>query len=133
MKSYLGYYNEAVSQFEACSAFFRQEILKNNPPDILYNMRKGYYNTLHQLIYCYQQIGDDDSADRLIEIGKREIPKDLDFVQLRSCFFKSEGISKFRKGNYEQSIADLNRALPELVRVNDFAGVSGDLLLSGKE
>lgn len=132
MKSYLGYYNEAVSQFEACSAFFRQEILKNNSPDILYNMRKGYYNTLHQLIYCYQQMGDDDSADRLIEIGKREIPKNLDFVQLRSCFFKSEGISKFRKGNYEQSIADLNRALPELVRVNDFAGVSVIYFYLGK-
>ncbi|CAI9675560.1 MULTISPECIES: helix-turn-helix domain-containing protein [Elizabethkingia] len=132
MKSYLGYYDEAVSQFEACSAFFRQEILKNNSPDILYNMRKGYYNTLHQLIYCYHQMGDDDSADHLIEIGKREIPKDLDFVQLRSYFFKSEGISKFRKGNYEQSIADLNRALPELVRVNDFAGVSVIYFYLGK-
>lgn len=132
MKSYLGYYNEAVSQFEACSAFFRQEILKNNSPDILYNMRKGYYNSLHQLIYCYQQMGDDDSADRLIEIGKREIPKDLDFAQLRSYFLKSKGISEFRKGNYDQSIADLNRALPELVRVNDFAWVSVIYFYMGK-
>lgn len=132
MKSYLGYYDEAVSQFEVCFAFFRQEILKNNSPDILYNMRKGYYNSLHQLIYCYQQMGDDDSADRLIDIGKREIPKDLDFVQLRSYLFKSKGISEFRKGNYEQSIADLNRALPELVRVNDFAWVSVIYFYLGK-
>jgi len=132
MKSYLGYYAEAVSQFEACSAFFRQEILKNHSPDSLYNMRKGYYNSLHQLIYCYQQMGDDDSADRLIDIGKREIPKDLDFVQLSSCFLKSKGISEFRKGNYEQSIADLNRALPELVRVNDFAWVSVIYFYMGK-
>ncbi|OJX33963.1 MAG: hypothetical protein BGO86_07695 [Chryseobacterium sp. 36-9] len=128
----MGYYDEAVSQFEACSAFFRQEILKNNSPDSLYNMRKGYYNSLHQLIYCYQQMGDDDSADRLIDIGKRGIPKDLDFAQLRSCFFKSKGISEFRKGNYEQSIADLNRALPELVRVNDFAWVSVIYFYLGK-
>ncbi|MCL1669898.1 helix-turn-helix domain-containing protein [Elizabethkingia ursingii] len=132
MKSYLGYYDEAVSQFEACSAFFRQEILKNNSPDILYNMRKDYYNSLHQLIYCYQQMGDDDSADHLIDIGESEIPKDLDFAQLRSCFFKSKGISEFRKGNYEQSIADLNRALPELVRVNDFAWVSVIYFYLGK-
>ncbi|PZU22861.1 MAG: hypothetical protein DI622_05360 [Chryseobacterium sp.] len=132
IKSYMGYYDEAVSQFEACSAFFRQEILKNNSPDSLYNMRKGYYNSLHQLIYCYQQMGDDDSADRLIDIGKRGIPKDLDFAQLRSCFFKSKGISEFRKGNYEQSIADLNRALPELVRVNDFAWVSVIYFYLGK-
>lgn len=132
MKSYLGYYDEAVSQFETCSAFFRQEILKNNSPDIMYNMRKGYYNSLHQLIYCYQQMGDDDSADRLIEIGKREIPKNLDFVQLRSYFLKSQGISEFRQGNYKQSIADLNRALPELVRVNDFAGVSVIYFYLGK-
>ncbi len=132
MKSYLGYYDEAVSQFETCSAFFRQEILKNNSPDILYNMRKGYYNSLHQLIYCYQHMGDDDSADRLIDIGKRGIPKDLDFAQLSSCFFKSKGISEFRKGNYEQSIADLNRALPELVRVNDFAWVSVIYFYLGK-
>ncbi|OPC67335.1 helix-turn-helix domain-containing protein [Elizabethkingia miricola] len=132
MKSYLGYYDEAVSQFETCSAFFRQEILKNNSPDILYNMRKGYYSSLHQLIYCYQQMGDDDSADRLIEIGKREIPQNLDFVQLRSYFLKSKGISEFRKGNYEQSIADLNRALPELVRVNDFAWVSVIYFYLGK-
>lgn len=132
MKSYLGYYDEAVSQFEACSAFFRQEILKNNPPDILYNMRKGYYNSLHQLINCYQQMGDDDSVDRLIEIGKREIPQNLDFVQLRSYFLKSKGISEFRKGNYEQSIADLNRALPELIEVNDFAWVSVIYFYLGK-
>ncbi|QBJ84973.1 AraC family transcriptional regulator [Chryseobacterium gleum] len=132
IKSYMGYYDEAVSQFEACSAFFRQEILKNNSPDSLYNMRKGYYNSLHQLIYCYQQMGDDDSADHLIDIGEREIPKDLDFVQLRSYFFKSKGISEFRKGNYEQSIADLNRALPELVRVNDFAWVSVIYFYLGK-
>lgn len=132
MQSYLGYYDEALSQFEACSAFFRQEILKNNSPDILYNMRKGYYNSLHQLIYCYQQMGDDDSADRLIDVGMREIPKDLDFVQLRSYFFKSKGIYEFRKGNYEQSIADLNRALPELVRVNDFAWVSVIYFYMGK-
>ncbi|MDV3460169.1 hypothetical protein CMU57_17915 [Elizabethkingia anophelis] len=132
IKSYMGYYDEAVSQFEACSAFFRQEILKNNSPDSLYNMRKGYYKSLHQLIYCYQQMGDDDSADRLIDIGKRGIPKDLDFDQLRSCFFKSKGISEFRKGNYEQSIADLNRALSELVRVNDFAWVSVIYFYLGK-
>ncbi len=132
MKSYLGYYDEAVSQFKDCSSFFKQEILKNNSPDILYNMRKGYYNSLHQLIYCYQQMGDDDSADRLIEIGKREIPKNLDFVQLRSYFLKSKGISEFRKGNYEQSIADLNRALAELLRVNDFAWVSVIYFYLGK-
>ncbi|AZB25986.1 AraC family transcriptional regulator [Chryseobacterium bernardetii] len=132
MKSYLGYYDEAVSQFETCSAFFKQEILKNNSPDILYNMRKGYYNSLHQLIYCYQQMGDNDSADHLIEIGKREITQDLDFVQLRSYFLKSKGISEFRKGNYEQSIADLNRALPELFRVNDFAWVSVIYFYLGK-
>lgn len=132
MKSYLGYYDEAVSQFETCSAFFRQEILKNNSPDILYNMRKGYYSSLHQLIYCYQQMGDDDSADRLIEIGKREIPQNLDFVQLSSYFLKSKGISEFRKGNYEQSIADLNRALPELIEVNDFAWVSVIYFYLGK-
>ncbi len=132
MKSYLGYYNEAVSQFETCSAFFRQEILKNNSPDILYNMRKGYYNSLHQLIYCYQQMGDDDSADRLIEIGKREIPQNLHFAQLWSYLFKSKGISEFRKGNYEQSITNLNRALPELVRINDFAGVSVIYFYLGK-
>lgn len=132
MQSYLGYYDEAVSQFEDCSTFFRQEILKNNDPDTLYNMCKGYYNSLHQLIYCYQQMGDDDSADLLINIGESEIPKDLDFAQLRSCFFKSKGISEFRKGNYEQSIANLNRALPELVRVNDFAWVSVIYFYMGK-
>lgn len=132
MKSYMGFYDEAVSHFETCSTFFRQEILKKPSTDMLYNMRRGYYNSLHQLIYCYQQMGDDNSADRLIDIGMREIPKDLDFVQLRSCFFKSKGISEFRKGNYEQSIADLNRALPELVRVNDFAGVSVIYFYLGK-
>ena len=132
MKSYMEFYDEAVSHFETCSTFFRQEILKKPSTDMLYNMRRGYYNSLHQLIYCYQQMGDDNSADRLIDIGMREIPKDLDFVQLRSCFFKSKGISEFRKGNYEQSIADLNRALPELVRVNDFAGVSVIYFYLGK-
>lgn len=132
MKSYMGFYDEAVSHFETCSTFFRQEILKKPSTDTLYNMRKGYYGSLHQLINCYQQMGDDDSANRLIEIGERQIPKDLDFIQLRSYFFKSKGISEFRKGNYEQSIADLNLALPELIRANDFAWVSVIYFYLGK-
>nr|WP_251040637.1 helix-turn-helix domain-containing protein [Chryseobacterium sp. ISL-6] len=133
MKSYLGSYDEAVSHFETCSAFFRQEIGKKPSPDnTLYNMRKDYYNSLHQLINCYQQIGDNDTADHLIDIGEREIPKNLDFIQLRSYFFKSKGISEFRKGNYEQSIADLSLALPELIRVNDFAWVSVIYFYLGK-
>lgn len=132
VKSYLGSYDEAIGYFDTCSAFFQQELVKNPSPNILYNMRKGYYNSLHQLVNCYQQMGDEDSANRLIDIGEREIPKDLDFIQLRSYFFKSKGISEFRKGNYEQSIADLNLALPELMRVNDFAWVSVIYFYLGK-
>jgi AraC-like DNA-binding protein len=132
LKSYMGSYDEAVSNFETCSTFFRQEILKKPSTDTLYNMSKGYYGSLHQLINCYQQMGDNDTADHLIDIGEREIPKNLDFIQLRSYFFKSKGISEFRKGNYEQSIADLNLALPELIRVNDFAWVSVIYFYLGK-
>jgi len=132
VKSYLGSYDEAIGYFDTCSAFFQQELVKNPSPNILYNMRKGYYNSLHQLVNCYQQMGDNDTADHLIDIGEREIPKNLDFIQLRSYFFKSKGISEFRKGNYEQSIADLNLALPELMRVNDFAWVSVIYFYLGK-
>jgi AraC-like DNA-binding protein len=128
LKSYMGSYDEAIGYFDTCSAFFQQELVKNPST----NMRNDYYSSLHQLINCYQQMGDNDTADHLIDIGEREIPKGLDFIQLRSYFFKSKGISEFRKGNYEQSIADLNLALPELVRVNDFAWVSVIYFYLGK-
>lgn len=132
VKSYMGLNDQAVCDFTACADFFRQELQKGLLPDVRKKLRKSYFNSVHQLANCYQQIGDDEKADFIITLGEQELGNDPDFKVLRSYFSKARGISEYRKGNDEASIAELNRALPALIQAEDFAWVSAVYFYLGK-
>lgn len=132
VKSYVDDYDQAICHFTECTNFFQQELLKKPVSNALHNMRKGYFNSLHQLINCYQQIGDDETADCLTALGESELPDESEFRQVRSYFAKTRGISEYRKANYEAGNAQLISALPELIKVNDFAWVSVIYFYLGK-
>lgn len=132
VKSYTGLHQDAAVNLEACADFFRKELQKEQPPNLLHNLRKGYYNSLHQLVTCYQQTGRDDKAARMIALAEKEIPDGPAFAVVRSCFLKARGISEYRKGNSKASIYALNLALPELIRTGDFASVSVIYYYQGK-
>lgn len=132
VKSYLGDHCNAIRHFETGAAYFLGEMQKNPHPNLLHNMRKGYYNSIRQMVICHQHLNQDEKADSLISIGEKGVPEHRDFKLLRSYFHQFRGISEFRKGNYEHSIEELDKALPEIERNRDFAWASVIYFYLGK-
>lgn len=132
VKSYLGDHCDAIRHFEYGAAYFLGEMKKNPHPNILHNMRKGYYNSIRQMVICHQHLNNDKKADSLISIGENGIPLHPDFKLVRSYFHQFRGISEFRKGNYQSSIEELGKALPEIESNRDFAWASVIYFYLGK-
>ncbi|MGO4709939.1 helix-turn-helix domain-containing protein [Chryseobacterium sp. 2TAF14] len=132
VKSYLGYYDEALNIFNECISFFEVKIDGDIKKNIVFNNTKGYLNSLHQAIICYQMLGKDDQADKLLKIAETKIPKTKDFYLENSYFTKSLGVSEFKKKNYKKAIYYFDKALPELLKVNDFTWASYVYFYKGK-
>ncbi len=124
VKSYLGYYDEALEIFNDCIRYFETKLSDNLHKNLLFNNRKGYFNSLHQAIVCYQMLDKNAQADELLKEGIKTLPDSKDFYLEKSYFNKSIGISEFRKKNYNKAIEYFDQSLPELIKVNDFTWIS---------
>lgn len=121
VKSYLGYYKEASEIFIKCIKFFESNLQKDVHPNILFNNRRGYYNSLHQLIVCYQGLHQFQAAELLINKALKNIPHEAEFFQEKSYFYKSLGVNDFYFKRYDNSLYNLQRSLSGLKKVNDFS------------
>lgn len=124
VKSYLGYYKEALEIFKECIAFFEINIKGDLHENIIYNNTKGYLNSLHQAIICYQALGKKEDVKKLLTIAAASTPKNKDFILEKSYFEKSKGVSDFSDKKYPDAIRDFDLALPGLMKVNDFTWIS---------
>lgn len=132
VKSYLGYYDEALKIFNECIDFFETKIDGDIRKNIIFNNTKGYLNSLHQAIICYQMLGKDEQANKLLNMAETKIPKTKDFYLEKSYFTKSLGVSEFKNKNYKKAIVYFDQALPELIKVNDFTWASYIYFYKGK-
>ncbi|AZA98493.1 helix-turn-helix domain-containing protein [Chryseobacterium joostei] len=124
VKSYLGHYQEALPIFQQCLDYFEPNTRANIHSNLIYNNQKGYLNTLHQIIICYQSLGKHKEAQKLVNEGLHKIPKDKSFYLEKSYFEKSKGISDFQQKKYENAIRNFDLALPGLMKIDDFAWIS---------
>ncbi|WP_419868007.1 helix-turn-helix domain-containing protein [Chryseobacterium sp. CT-SW4] len=125
VKSYLGYYNEALGHFKDCIAYFEPKIKNSSShPNETYNNRKGYLNSLHQSIICYRNINNIVKEDSLINIGLDFTNLYTDFPLEQAYFLKAKGINAFHQKKFNESLSLLNKALPILKKHNDFAWIS---------
>ncbi|KQK24749.1 hypothetical protein AR438_16355 [Chryseobacterium aquaticum] len=124
VKSYLGYYEEALEIFKECITFFEINIKGDLHENIIYNNTKGYLNSLHQAIICYQALGKKEDVKKLLTIAAASTPKNKDFILEKSYFEKSRGVSDFSDKKYPDAIRDFDLALPGLMKVNDFTWIS---------
>jgi len=131
IKSYLGYYEDAVEHFDIAVGYFESQIKKELHPNEIFNDKRGYYNSLHQMIICHRQLGHFKKADSLISVGLVKLNNEKDFSLERSYLLKCRGISNLNHNNYEGAVIDLNNALPELMK-NDFAWASVACFYLGK-
>lgn len=130
--SYLDEIDIATTQFTQCVNFFRGELHKTLSTRDRERIQQDYFESLHQLVNCYQKNGDDETADRLIAQAERELPRRSAFRTVTAYFAKSKAISDYRKGHYTASMAALNRALPALLQAEDFAWISVVYFYLGK-
>ena len=124
VKSYLGYYEEAMPLFKECIKYFEQQTKSDIHPNLIINNQKGYLNSLHQLIICYQAMGKNSEAEKLITIGLESTPANPFFNLEKSYFQKAKGIDEFKKKNYQNAIVYFDKAIPELIKLNDFTWAS---------
>lgn len=132
VKSYLGYYDEAVELFSKCLVYYREKSNADIHPNLIYNNKKGYLNSLHQLIICYRHLGKYKEMDAAIEKGLSETGNDKDYAQEKGYFLLSKGISEYREEQYEKALSDLNLSLPSIRNSRDFARLSVNYFFIGK-
>ncbi|REC60491.1 AraC family transcriptional regulator [Chryseobacterium pennae] len=121
VKSYLGYYENALTLFEKCRIFFKSKLGAEMHPNEIYNITKGYYNTLHQMAVCHRNLKNYKISDSLTEMGLRHTSIDNDLLLEHSYFLKCKGIASYRKKNYAQALIELSLSLPEIRKNSDIS------------
>jgi len=124
IKSYLGHYPEALSVFTKCRTFFADKDLPANLPNLKFNRRKGYLNTLHQTGICLIEVGRHQEASEIADLGLQETVADAGFYVERSYFYKLKGIIAWKQGELQTAEEAFGNALPGLLRKDDFTNAS---------
>lgn len=106
VKSYLGYYPEALLYFQQCLHFFENNLKTNPLPAVRFNNTRGYLNTIHQMSICQRQLNQWEKVNHLLLLTKpyRSIPA---YSQEKGYFLKENGILAFRNGAYRQATDSL--------------------------
>lgn len=124
VKSYLGYYEEAIGHFNTSVSYFESGSKHSENPNTKYNFRKGYYNILHQMTICYQNLNKVVKADSLSELGIDLTRGQSEFQLEYAYFLKCKGILYFHKNKPNDATYYLNKALPTILKRNDFTWAS---------
>lgn len=132
VKSYLGYYKEALEIFEKCSVFFRTPKAIPEPPNVGFNRKKGYLNTLHQQAVCLLHLNRNPEAEDLADTGLSKVGAESDFYLERSNFYKVKGITAYRKKQDTLALRLLSIALAGFEKKNDFTNATVVYYYKGK-
>lgn len=120
VKGYLGYHQEAMEHFEDCIAYFESKLKGKYHPNLIYNFKKGYFNSLHQIAVCYRHTKQYKKADSIISLGMNLSSKSPEFSLEQAYFLKSKGISEYFHKKYNSSVVFLKKASPVLREYDDF-------------
>lgn len=132
VKSYLGYYQEAIIHFNDCIKYFETKMASNLHPNEVYNHKKGYLNSIHQALVCYRNLKEHQKSDSLVEVGLKSSADKKDFVLEYNYFLKSKGISEYYAHHYPKALHYLTLSVNELKKANDFSWVSVNYFYQGK-
>ncbi|WP_228393915.1 helix-turn-helix domain-containing protein [Chryseobacterium artocarpi] len=124
VKSYIGYYKEALTEFKAANQFFEGQTKLDIHPNLMFNYQRGYYNSLHQMAICYRNLGNFKAADSIVTLGLMETYKNVDYRQEYAYFQKEKGINRYYQNDFRKAVSMLNGSIGPLVAVDDFATLS---------
>jgi len=121
MKLYLGYNEQALKNIDKCLPWFEKMRMEESNNILNYNYSKGYFNSLHLAAVVYSRLGIFNKADSLIRDGIHQTATQTRFSIEKSYFLKSKGIRAFQQMKYRDALEDLQDAVPELKKADDFA------------
>lgn len=124
VKEHLGYYEEALEHFEECARFYGSKSHPKMHENLQFNYKKAYLNSLHQMTVINGYLKNFSKSDSLSRVGYMLTNDGNDFALENSYFLKCMGISKFNKKDYDEAKKDLQKALPVILKRNDFAWAS---------
>ncbi|PZU90500.1 MAG: AraC family transcriptional regulator [Chryseobacterium sp.] len=132
VKTHLGYYEPALRHFEKTNYYFAENLKKNAHPNIIFNNRKGYYNSLHRMIVCHRNLKNYKAAHYLINIGLSQTQDKEDFQQEYGYFLKEKGFEQFCNNEFENSIKSLETSSKPISNIHDFAWIAFNYYYIGK-
>lgn len=132
VKSYLGYYEEASVIFRQCIDYYKKVSESDIHPNLIYNNKKGYLNSLHQLVICERHLEKFKEAGQNINRGLAEAGNNPDYAQEKAYFLLSKGISEYKDAQYQLALSDLKQSLPSIKKSRDFARLSVNYFYIGK-
>jgi len=121
VKSYLGYNQEALIHFKKTQSHFQLKSTEKVHPNIVFNNKRGYYNSLHQMAVSYRKLSNYKAVDSLLNIGFQQTKNNKDYQQEYGYFLKEKGINEYRKKKYRASLALLHESIKPITKINDFA------------
>lgn len=124
IKSYLGYYEESLGIFKQCEVFFNRERQAESTPNQLFNSKKGYLNTLHQMGMSLIEMQQIVKAEQLVEKGLVKCGAEADFYLERSYFHQLKGIIAYHQKRDSSAILALDNSLAGIERKKDFTSAS---------
>jgi len=113
VKSYLGFYEEALLQFQDCLAFFAGNLKKDLHPNLRFNNTKGYLNSLHQIMICERSMENWQKVGKWLQIAK-PYTDSISFAPEHAYFLKEKGILDYENASYREAIKNLRTAQPSL-------------------
>lgn len=132
VKCYLGYYDSALAHFQKANDYFYQKLQEKAHPNIIFNNKKGYYNSLHRIIVCYRNLKSYNAADSLITKGLTQTQNNPDFQQEYGYFLKEKGIEQLRKNDVKNALNSLQKSIKPINHINDFAWSTVNYFYIGK-
>jgi len=132
VKSYLGYYDSALEHFQKANQFFYKGIQEKAHPNIIFNNKKGYYNTLHRIIVCQRNLKNYKALNSLINIGLSQTQNNPDYKQEYGYFLKEKGIEAFRNKKFTNAISSLQESQKPLLKIKDFSWATVNYFYIGK-
>lgn len=132
VKSHLGYSDSALLHFQKANGYFYKELQKKTHPNLIFNNKKGYYNTLHRIIVCQRTLKNYQPIDSLINLGIVQTKNNSDYQQEYGYFLKEKGIEEFRQKKYSNALQDLQESLKPIAHIKDFTWATVDHFYIGK-
>jgi tetratricopeptide (TPR) repeat protein len=124
VKSYLGYYKQAVEHFIETANYFERYAKEDKNTTVKINNERGYFNSIYRLSTCYKHLHLYQKEDSLINIGLAGLQKRSEFLPELGLFRKGKGIQLLRKGRPAEALEELTAARDILSRVEDHASLT---------